>query len=377
VNEVRGKLGAGVAAALAAQMQLSQTLQQNDQQQEGVRGSLNAAGAQVAQLDGAIAARQTQIEATQARIGLERAQIAAIARAMYLQPGSLLERMLRARDLRDALVGTADLEAASHRGQELKASLAHDLDSLQAAQLQQSADRRREAMLVTAQQRALDALHQLQQQEEQTSRALSAAIPRTQDELKNIDKQSPDLVLRLSKELEDEQAQLVAAAEQEAWSQTVIWLELNPVSQMLPSSGHSALSRFIWPMPDFTISQGFGPTDFELEPAYAGFPHFHKGLDMVEPAGSAVLAADDGVVAAAATGAAGYGNYVVIAHASGITTLYGHLAVLMVQTGQQVSQGQPIGLEGSTGMSTGPHCHFEMRVNGQPVDPTPFLPQRP
>jgi murein DD-endopeptidase MepM/ murein hydrolase activator NlpD len=376
VNDVRTKLGADVAAALAAQMQLSQTLQQNDQQQEGVRGSLNSASAQVAQLDAAIAARQTQIEATQARIDLERGQIAALARAMYLQPSSLLERMLRSRDLRDALVGTADLEAASHRGQELKASLAHDLDSLQAAQVQQSADRRREAMLLTAQQRALDSLHQLQQQEQQTSRALSVAIPKTQEELKNIDKQSPELILRLTKELEDEQAQLVAAAEQEAWSQTVIWLELNPVSQMLPSSGHSTLSRLIWPMPDFTISQGFGPTDFDLEPAYAGFPHFHKGLDMVEPAGSTVLAADDGVVAAAATGTTGYGNYVVIAHASGITTLYGHLAVLMVQTGQQVSQGQPIGLEGSTGMSTGPHCHFEMRVNAQPVDPTPFLPQR-
>jgi murein DD-endopeptidase MepM/ murein hydrolase activator NlpD len=65
---------------------------------------------------------------------------------------------------------------------------------------------------------------------------------------------------------------------------------------------------------------------------------------------------------------------VIIAHSSGMTTLYGHLAQSPVHVGQPVAQGQPIGLEGSTGNPTGPHCHFEVRVNGQPVDPNPFLP---
>jgi murein DD-endopeptidase MepM/ murein hydrolase activator NlpD len=79
-------------------------------------------------------------------------------------------------------------------------------------------------------------------------------------------------------------------------------------------------------------------------------------------------------VAVVGSGTTGYGNYVVVAHAGGLTTLYGHLAVALVTTGQTVGQGQPIGLEGSTGNSTGPHCHFELRVDGQPVDPVPFLP---
>ena len=91
-------------------------------------------------------------------------------------------------------------------------------------------------------------------------------------------------------------------------------------------------------------------------------------------AGSPVLAADDGVVAVAAQGATGYGNYVVVAHSNGLTTLYGHLAAELVKPGDPVVQGQPIGLEGSTGMSTGAHLHFEVRVNGQPMDPRPFLP---
>jgi len=75
--------------------------------------------------------------------------------------------------------------------------------------------------------------------------------------------------------------------------------------------------------------------------------------------------------------AVGYGNYVVLAHRNGVATLYGHLAASLVKPGDSVVQGQPIGLEGSTGNSTGPHLHFEMRVSGQPVDPRPFLPPGP
>jgi murein DD-endopeptidase MepM/ murein hydrolase activator NlpD len=87
-----------------------------------------------------------------------------------------------------------------------------------------------------------------------------------------------------------------------------------------------------------------------------------------------VLAADDGVVALVGTGMTGYGNYVVIAHAGGLDTLYGHLSAALVKPGQTVTQGTVVGLEGSTGNSTGPHLHFELRIGGRPVDPTPYLP---
>jgi len=95
---------------------------------------------------------------------------------------------------------------------------------------------------------------------------------------------------------------------------------------------------------------------------------------MVEPFGSPVYAADDGVVALVGSSSSGYGNYVVIAHAGGFDTLYGHLSTALVKPGQVVTQGTPVGLEGSTGNSTGPHLHFELRVGGRPVDPTPYLP---
>jgi murein DD-endopeptidase MepM/ murein hydrolase activator NlpD len=122
------------------------------------------------------------------------------------------------------------------------------------------------------------------------------------------------------------------------------------------------------------VTQEFGPTDFALEPAYAGFAHFHTGIDIAGPMGTPVLAADDGVVVSAVAGTVGYGNYVMVASNGGIITLYGHLEQASVAPGDRVGQGQQIGLEGSTGASTGPHCHFEVRVDGQPVDPRTYLP---
>ena len=131
------------------------------------------------------------------------------------------------------------------------------------------------------------------------------------------------------------------------------------------------------------VTQPFGPTDFSLEPPlnYQGtfYPHFHTGLDLAAPLDTAVHAAADGVVLLAASSVddkghlVGYGNYVLIAHPQGFVTLYGHLDSLAVKAGQLVHQGEIIGLEGSTGWSTGPHVHFEIRHNGQFLDPAPYL----
>ncbi|HEV7677148.1 MAG TPA: peptidoglycan DD-metalloendopeptidase family protein [Candidatus Dormibacteraeota bacterium] len=131
------------------------------------------------------------------------------------------------------------------------------------------------------------------------------------------------------------------------------------------------------------VTQTFGPTDFSLEPplSFNGtfFPHFHTGLDLGAPLDTPVHAAADGVVLLAAASVddkgklVGYGNYVAVAHPDGFVTLYGHLDSIAVQVGQVVHQGEIIGQEGSTGWSTGPHVHFEIRHNGQFLDPAPFL----
>lgn len=131
------------------------------------------------------------------------------------------------------------------------------------------------------------------------------------------------------------------------------------------------------------VTQPFGPTDFSLEPplSFNGtfYPHFHTGLDLGAPLDTPVHAAADGVVLLAAASVdssgklVGYGNYVAIAHPDGFVTLYGHLDSIAVQAGQVVRQGDIIGQEGSTGWSTGPHVHFEIRHDGQFLDPAPYL----
>ena len=131
------------------------------------------------------------------------------------------------------------------------------------------------------------------------------------------------------------------------------------------------------------ITQGFGSTDLSLEPptTYKGvfYPHFHTGLDIAGALDAPVGASAAGVVILATSSLdahghlTGYGNYVVIDNGRGFLTLYGHLDKLLVKAGQVVRQGQVIGLLGSTGWSTGPHLHFEIRVKGECVDPAPYI----
>lgn len=99
---------------------------------------------------------------------------------------------------------------------------------------------------------------------------------------------------------------------------------------------------------------------------------FHGGIDIAVPVGTKVVAAADGIVKFAGW-KGGYGNVVVIEHADGSETLYGHNSKLLVIEGQKVSGGEPISLSGSTGKSTGPHVHFEIRQNGELVNPSKVL----
>jgi murein DD-endopeptidase MepM/ murein hydrolase activator NlpD len=116
------------------------------------------------------------------------------------------------------------------------------------------------------------------------------------------------------------------------------------------------------------ISSGFGLRSDPIE----GGAAFHPGLDFKGPRGAPIYAAAAGTVSF--TGQRqGYGNCVEISHGHGIVTRYAHMARILARQGQLVTPGTPIGTIGSTGRSTGPHLHFEVRVNDRPVNPRPFL----
>lgn len=132
--------------------------------------------------------------------------------------------------------------------------------------------------------------------------------------------------------------------------------------------------HFVWPEMG-PITQGFGCTPWAFEPYDPNCPskHFHSGIDIGAPWGNPVIAGDSGI-AYTYVSSYGYGNHVIIVHGNGWVSVYGHLSGFAVGYGQTVSRGQLIGYEGSTGNSSGPHLHFEVRLNDIPQDPLQYLP---
>lgn len=117
------------------------------------------------------------------------------------------------------------------------------------------------------------------------------------------------------------------------------------------------------------IASGFG---YRIDPVYKTVK-YHNGLDFSAPQGTPIYATANGTVRVAANLGSGYGNHVIINHGYGYETLYGHMFRIKVKPGQRVKRGEVIGWVGSTGKSTGPHCHYEVHKNGRHLDPVYFF----
>lgn len=126
-------------------------------------------------------------------------------------------------------------------------------------------------------------------------------------------------------------------------------------------------NRYVWPLQG-RLTSYFGRRNLGM-----GTSSFHKGIDIAAPTGTPIVAARAGTVTYAGWSNRGYGNMVTIRHFGGSETLYAHFSSISVQVGQYVEQGETIGRVGSTGISTGPHLHFELHENGAPVDPLGML----
>ncbi len=170
--------------------------------------------------------------------------------------------------------------------------------------------------------------------------------------------------------------EVVAAAEasQAAWTkqEDELLAESDRIAELLRGAnvdnpvkaGSGVLS---WPV-DGEVTSGFG---YRIHPIF-NVRKLHTGIDIDADMGDAIHAAAAGTVASAGW-QGGYGKCVIITHNGGLATLYGHQSEILVSAGQEVKRGEVIGRVGSTGYSTGPHLHFEVRVNGSPVDPLGYL----
>ena len=153
--------------------------------------------------------------------------------------------------------------------------------------------------------------------------------------------------------------------------------ELAEKSKAAASTDAPPAGSMTWPYPgDYTVYSGFG---MRMHPIYK-VKKMHTGVDLGGEYGNPIVAAAGGTVIIASapvagqnTGGTNYGNYIVIDHGGGVSTLYGHCRDLNVSVGDTVTAGQVIAACGSTGTSTGAHLHFEVRVNGARVDPVPYI----
>jgi len=373
-DQLQARLGGDIATGLATQQRLNAALDLARAREQALSAQVDAQAQKISDLQDQIAQLDDQITTTQANIDTEQAQVATLAGAMYRRPNSWVVLIARAGSLREALLEGADLVVAGQRAHALQTKLQADLDKLNADRDARSAELDRETAAKDVLDASLTALDDALTQQQDIANQLLDLLSQLQDALAGLQDQAPADVASLADLLEQQQVSLTQAAYDQAWSQARSGSGRLQILGALPVGQGPKDLKLAWPEPGSPpISQLFGPTDFVLEPPLGQYPHFHTGLDLAAPAGTPVLAAADGVVVAAAKGTVGYGNYIVIAHPGGVDTLYGHLSVIRVAAGDKVKQGQAIGLEGSTGFSTGPHLHFEVRVNDKLLDPLVYL----
>ena len=199
--------------------------------------------------------------------------------------------------------------------------------------------------------------------------AKQAELEAEKAELEAEIEEAEQLIVELEEQLETDRAayeeQLAKEQALESEIQSMIAeLERQEAANSIVSTG-----TYIWPLPGYSPGSAYG---WRMHPIW-GDMRFHAGEDIGAPSGTPILAADSGIATVIPNNGNGYGNYIIINHGGGRTTLYAHMSAFAVSNGQSVTQGQTIGYVGSTGNSTGPHLHFEVRVNGATTDPKSYF----
>ncbi len=375
-SALQSRLSADVAKALATQRKLAVAVGAAADTEAALTAQLGAEEARVADLQNQVAQLDAQIASLDSKIEVERGQVSALARAMYQRPATLLDLIASSGSLSEMLSQATDMLVAGDRAHALEERLKTDLATAQADRDARQADLDQENATLAQVQDGLAQLSGVQTELDTLAGQMVTLIAQIRAAAANVSEVPADVSAQLASLLETQEANLAAQEEEAAWAQASVGAGLAGNESMLPtgvgpSDGGVPMA---WPMRGGVVTQPFGPTSFVLEPPLGPYPHFHTGIDIAAPLGTPVNSAAPGIVVVVAHTAIGYGNYVIVAHGYGVLTLYGNLLETDAYPGEVVTQGEQIGREGMTGWATGPHVHFEVRINGQFVNPARFLP---
>ena len=376
-RQAQGQLIGALTASEAHALMLETSLNQSELSLIALGQQIFDAEKQVSQLDSRIATVSALHEQVSTRLQTDRTQLAAIVRGLYKHQDNFFVSLVRSGGFAGLLrtIGYSDVLLDRERSL-IRAVQADDV-ALEHAQatLQRSRQTKTDTLSRLVVFRTTLAQEIANEQSLQTQ--LQGSIDEALVALDAMQTDSPEVAAHRAQLIKMKTDSVLSQIEQAVFAQQ----NFQQTAQLIAEDPVlAATGRLLWPIPHAAITQGFGPTPYVFEASYAGFPHFHTGIDLAVPLGTPVFAAADGVVVLARPMAdssgqlVGYGNYVIIQHDAGLKTLYGHLLTIGVKEGDVVHRGQLIGLVGSTGNSTGPHTHFEVRIENSPVDPLQMLP---
>ncbi|HEV3090219.1 MAG TPA: peptidoglycan DD-metalloendopeptidase family protein [Candidatus Cybelea sp.] len=340
----------------------SVTLRYNDLQSQ-----LAETNAAIGQVNDRLDSLASQQDSTQRRLDWNTTQLDAARRSLKLHDELLKRRLVDIYEYGnlsyvDALIAARSFSEFVERWEDMRLLIAANERAVRA----RKAAERRVATIEAALERAAMELQQEQQAQQEARSQLGSLA----GERRNLVELAA--VRRRSVATQVAQMEDLSAAE-EASLETLIQERERELAAQQKAAGIAgvespgASGMFSWPVTG-TITSPFG---WRSNP-FGGAPEFHQGLDIAAPSGTTVTAAAGGTIIMAQW-YGGYGNYILIDHGGGYSTGYGHLSAIYVSVGQSVQRGQAIGAVGSTGQSTGPHLHFEVRIAGKPVDPAPRL----
>jgi murein DD-endopeptidase MepM/ murein hydrolase activator NlpD len=344
-------------------------------QEDAVRGELAAVSTRIRALAGQVSDVSSQLEPLERELGLRRERLHRLDVLFRLQSKrlELLRRQHRiaVARLSKRLVGLyqqeqpdtltllltsssfSDLFDALDYVRRMAAEDKHIADAVAAAKARVRAQRERTRETRARHRQELRALAVRVEQVRELRERLIASQSALEGERAAHQQALADLTQQQQDELaEMESLQAVSAT---------LTAKIQAAQAADTGGGSVSSSGLIWPV-NGPVTSPFGTR----------WGRMHEGIDIGVPMGTAIHAAGSGTVIYAGW-MGGYGNLTVIDHGNGLATAYGHQSGIAVGTGQTVSQGQVIGYVGSTGHSTGPHLHFEVRVNGVPVDPLSYL----